>query len=147
MIHPDVVDVLLSQHDEIRRMCSAVQRATGDEKQELFKALELFVHVHEEGERRVVRTAVRNSGGIGDEVGRACALEEEGIGRAVAELHDRTVDHPDFDGLFAHLQQALADHNAHEERDEFPLLRRYVPVDRLHMMAGELHDVQLMTAR
>ena len=147
MINPDVIDVLLTQHDEIRRVFSAVGRATGNEKQELFKALELLVYVHEEGERRVVRTAVRNSGAAGDEVGRARTLEEETIGRMVAELHDRTVEHPDFDALFATLQQAVADHNAHEERDEFPLLRRYVPVDRLHMMAGELHDVQLMTSR
>ena len=147
MIHPDVVDVLLTQHAEIRQMCSAVRRATGNEKQEIFKTLERLVFVHEAGERQVVHSALRNSGTVGDQVGTACTLEEDSIDRLVAELHDRAVDDPDFDALFATLQRDLADHTAHEERDVFPLLRRYVPVDRLHMMAGELHDVQLMTAR
>jgi hypothetical protein len=146
MIYPDLIDVLLKQHDEIRRMCTAVQRAGGSDKQRLFEALERLVYVHEVGERHVARPAVRNSGPAGDEIGTACMLEEEGIERAVAELHDLTADHADFDDRFAVLRQALADHTAREERDEFPLLPRYVPVDRLHMMASELHDVQLMTA-
>lgn len=146
MIYPDLVDVLLSQHDEIRRMGSAVQRAGAGDRQRLFEAFERLVYVHELGERQVARPAVRNSGRTGDEVGIACTLEEENIHRVIAELHDLGVGHPDFDDRFAALQRALADHTSHEEQDEFPLLRRYVPVDRLHMMASELHDVQLMTA-
>ena len=49
-----------------------------------------------------------------------------------------------FDSKFAIVHQAIHDHTAHEERDEFPLLRRYVSIQRLHMMAGELHDVEAM---
>jgi hypothetical protein len=33
---------------------------------------------------------------------------------------------------------------AHEERTEFPRLRLYVPVQRLHAMANAAHDVQTM---
>jgi hypothetical protein len=33
---------------------------------------------------------------------------------------------------------------AHEESAEFPRLRRYVPVQRLHAMVSEAHDVQTM---
>jgi hypothetical protein len=38
----------------------------------------------------------------------------------------------------------LLDHGARQERDEFPLLRNYVPAQRLHMMTGAMHDVRIM---
>ncbi len=46
---------------------------------------------------------------------------------------------------FASLHRALLDHMAHEERVEFPQLRLYVPVQRLHAMASEAHDVLTRT--
>jgi hypothetical protein len=49
-----------------------------------------------------------------------------------------------FDSKVASVHQAIHVHSAHEERDEFPVLRRYVPIQRLQMMAGELHDVEVM---
>jgi hypothetical protein len=147
MINPDVIDVLLSQHVEIHRLCAKVQEAGGAERQQLFDALARLVHLHEVGERSVAHRAVRSSNKLGDEVGRACMLEERTIDLAIDELQGLGVEHADFDAGFASLRQAIADHAAREERDEFPLLRRYVPVDRLHMMAGELHDIQLMAAR
>jgi hypothetical protein len=52
--------------------------------------------------------------------------------------------HASFDSKFAMVHQAIHDHTAHEERDEFPILRRYVSTQRLHMMTGELHDVDVM---
>jgi hypothetical protein len=39
---------------------------------------------------------------------------------------------------------AILRHIEHEERDEFPVLRRYVGTQRRHMMVGELHDLQVM---
>ena len=145
MIYPDVIDVLLGQHVEIRRLCAQVQQA-GDDRRQLFDALARLVHSHEVGERTVAHRPVRNSNRFGDEVGRACMLEEETIDLTIGRLHRLGVEHADFEDGFASLRQAIAEHTAREERDEFPLLRRYVPVDRLHMMAGELHDIQLMAA-
>jgi hypothetical protein len=46
----------------------------------------------------------------------------------------------------AALSGALHEHAAHQERDEFPLLRRHVSAQRLHMMASALQDVRIMAA-
>lgn len=146
MINPDVIDVLLSQHVEIHRLCAKVEQVGRADRQPLFDALARLVHLHELGERAVAHRAVRSSSKVGDEVGRACVLQEQAIDRSIGELQGLGVEHADFDAGFASLRRAIADHAAREERDEFPLLRRYVPVDRLHMMAGELHDIQLMAA-
>ena len=70
--------------------------------------------------------------------------EEDRTARAMGELADRGVDDPTFIARFGAFCQEVLDHMAHEERDEFPLLRRYLPVQRLHTMAHDLRDVQTM---
>jgi hypothetical protein len=144
MISPDIVDVLLRDHARIRLLCIAVQHAEPSGKGRAFTALERLVTRHEFADQATVHPATRDCTPAGDPVGRACLAEEQGIRRDLAELHALGVDHPDFDSAFEALHQAILDHTEHEERDEFPLLRRYVPAQRLHMMVGQVHDVQVM---
>jgi hypothetical protein len=148
MRYSDVVDVLLEQHERMRHLCAAVDRAAGADKQRLFAELDELVNLHELGDRAVVHPAARASivpGG--NEVALACMVEEGNIERAIAELRFLGVGDASFDGKFATLWQAILDHLAHEERDEFPLLRQYVRAAHLHTMASELHDFQVMGVR
>jgi hypothetical protein len=141
---PDVVDVLIDQHDQMRRLSAAVPKASGADRDRLFTQLAQLIGRHELSDRRIVHPAARNSSPEGDRVGVACMVEEGNIERAVAGLLVLGTSNASFDDRFALLRDALVDHLAHEEQDEFPILRRYVPTDRLHMMAGELHDTQIM---
>jgi hypothetical protein len=145
-IHFDVIDLLLAQHDEIRRLCAGVERDRGATRERQFAELALLIHRHERGERAVVHPAVRNGTATGDVVGAARTLEGSAIERSLATLHDLGTGHPGFDSGFAALCRAIREHTTREEQDEFPILRVQVPVDRLHKMAGELHDVQVMDA-
>lgn len=147
MANADVIDVLVRQHDEIRRLGEGVRRSGADGKGRLFAEFGDLVRRHEFGDRQIVHPAVRNTGAPGDEMGVARTAEEGGIDRALGELAALGTGDPAFDGKFEALQLVLSDHNEHEERDEFPLLRRYLTASRLHMMAGELHDLQVMAAR
>ena len=147
MPSPDVVDVLARQHDEIRRLGDGVRHSDAAGKGRLFAEFGDLVDRHELADRQIVHPAVRNTGAPGDEMGVARTAEEGGIDRALGELRALGTGDPAFDGKFEALQQILSDHNEHEERDEFPLLRRYLTASRLHMMAGELHDLQVMAAR
>lgn len=144
MSSSDVIDVLLTQHQEIRLLCGAVDRADGPEKKRLFARLGRLVSLHELGERRIVHPAARDSSPDGDRVGVACLVEAGNIERALNELQVLADGDGAFDGLFTEWCRAIVEHAAHEERDEFPILRRYVPASRLHMMAGAVHDVQVM---
>jgi hypothetical protein len=147
MANPDVIDVLVRQHDEIRRLGDGVRRSGAADKSRLFAEFGDLVHRHELGDRQVVHPAVRDTGARGDEMRFARTAEEGGIDRALGELQSLGTGDPAFEPKFEALQILLSDHNEHEERDEFPLLRRYLTASRLHMMAGELHDVQVMAAR
>lgn len=140
----DIVDVLGAQHEQIRQLCAGIQRDGGAHKRRLFADLDRIVNLHELGDRRVVHPATRNATTAGGEIGLACMVEEGNIERGLADLKILGVDHEAFDRTFAVLHKAILEHNAHEERDEFPLIRLYVRAERLHTMASEMHDIQIM---
>lgn len=144
MIVPDVIHAVLHDHDQMRRLCTDLRQADGADKKRLFAELYQVVNVHELGDLAVVHPAARGNTANGDRTAVACMTEGANIARALAELHALGVEHATFDSKLAMVHQAIHDHTAHEERDEFPVLRRYVSIQRLHMMAGELHDVQVM---
>jgi hypothetical protein len=144
VIVPDVIHVLLQEHDQMRRLCTDLRQAGGADRKGLFAELYQVVNVHELGDLAVVHPAARGNTANGDRTAVACMTEGADIARALAELHALGVEHAAFDSKFGLVHQAIRDHIAHEERDEFPLLRRYVSIQRLHMMTGELHDVEVM---
>ena len=144
MISPDIVDVLHDEHEQIRRLCADVRGAERDRKSHPLAALQQAVHLHELGELAVAHPAARNSTPNGDTIALACQAEGAHLERSLAELSRLGVEHPGFDDKFAALSKALLDHAAHEEREEFPLLRRYVPAQRLHMMASAMQDIRIM---
>jgi hypothetical protein len=142
----DIVDVLLHQHQQLRQLCTEVHAATGHDKKWLFGDLAELMHTHERGEQAVVHPVTRDhTQRGGDLVAEACTAEEDRARWAILDLQDLGVDHPSFTAKFAAFHQAVLDHAAHEERDEFPRLRRYIATQRLHTMANELRNVQTMS--
>lgn len=144
VVSPDVVDVLRHEHEQIRRLCLDVRRAERDGRADALAALQQAVHLHQLGELTVAHPAIRNSGDNGDAVARACQIQGAQLERSLAELGRLDGGHPDFDDRFTALCSDLRDHASDQERDEFPLLRRYVPAQRLHMMASAMQDVRIM---
>jgi Hemerythrin HHE cation binding domain len=142
----DIVDVLIAQHQQLWQLCTHVQAATGEYRRRLFDDLTVLVHLHELGEQMVVHPVTRDhTQGRGDAVATACVAQEEQTGRAIAALDDLGVDHPSFPTRFGAFHQTLLDHIAHEERDEFPRLRQFVPTQKLHTMANEIRNVQALS--
>ena len=146
VISPDVVDVLRHEHERIGQLCTDVRGAGRDQKKRPLAALQQAVHLHQLGELKVAHPAARNSGPQGDTIALACQVAGQELELSLAELGRLGVGHPDFDAKFAALSGALLSHAALQERDEFPLLRRYVPPQRLHMMASAMEDVRIMAA-
>ncbi|MCM4081272.1 hemerythrin domain-containing protein [Paractinoplanes hotanensis] len=143
----DIVDFSSMQHDRIRRLCDEVDTAGRSGKQRLFNQLAELVSRHEFSDRKVIYPSVvdHTTGGAADAV--ACMVEAGNILRELSGLQRVAADDVTFDARFANLHRVLLNHMAHEERAEFPLLRLYVPAQRLHAMANEAHDVQTMRRR
>lgn len=144
VISPDIVDVLRHEHEQIRRLCIEVREAGHDGKERPLAALQQAVSLHQLGEVAVAHPAARDCGPSGDTAGLDCQVKGERLERSLIELGRLGVEHPDFDARFVALSDALLDHAADQERDEFPVLRRYVSTQRLHMMASAMQDVRIM---
>jgi Hemerythrin HHE cation binding domain len=142
----DVVDVLLQQHDQMRRLCADVARAGGADQRRLFAELERQVNVHERSEGRITHAATRGATPAGDAIGRARMTEEREIEWAIGELHTIGAGDATFGDRFAELRNALTEHMSREESDEFPYLRQFLSPAKLHRMAAEMHDLQVMSA-
>jgi hypothetical protein len=140
----DVVDLLREQHDEIRQRFAGVERSHGADRERRFAELSRAIYRHERGEQAVVHGAAQDATPAGDAIGAARRVEEGVIERSVADLADLGTGAPSFDRRFAELYRMVLAHMTREELDEFPILRRYVQVQRLHWMAGQLRDVQIM---
>jgi hemerythrin superfamily protein len=134
----DVVDLLLEQHDEIKSLFSALQRAQGPAKQELFQDLVRLLAVHESAEETVVHPVARRKLEAGEKVVEQRLEEEDRAKKELADLYDMGVDHPDFDRRLQAFGAEVIEHATKEEGEEFLRLRGAVDADTLRRMTGAL---------
>jgi hemerythrin superfamily protein len=140
----DVVDLLMTQHNEIKSLFSRLAAAQGTEKRELFEDLVRLLAVHESAEEEVVHPAARRSINNGDQVVDSRLHEEDEAKHALAELYKLGTDNPEFDGKLAMFRDAVLAHANREENDEFKYLRENIPAERLERMAGAVKAAEAM---
>jgi Hemerythrin HHE cation binding domain len=138
----DVVDVLLAQHEQVKQAFARVQASPMQDKEQSFAELVTLLHTHETGEQQVVHPVTGQSAPTGGQVAAGRVQEETEADRAIAELKALGVEHPEFDAKLETFHQAVLRHAAHEEQDEFPLLRQNNPTGQLQAMAEELRVAQ-----
>jgi hemerythrin superfamily protein len=117
----DVVAVLLRQHERIRELFAELRTEQGEHKQQVFDELRALLAAHETGEEMVVRPATRKT--VGDDVADARNHEEDEANHVLADLEKIDVSSAEFDQKIAEFEQAVLDHAAREEAEEFPGLR------------------------
>jgi hemerythrin superfamily protein len=139
----DVVELLLTQHNEIKSLFAEVRAAQGEQKQQAFQDLVRLLAVHESAEEQVVHPAARKD--AGDEEVDARLHEEDEAKHVLSDLYDLGVDAPDFDARFAEFERAVLSHATHEEQEEFPELRRNTDPDRLRRMAGAVRAAEAVS--
>ncbi|WP_433327751.1 hemerythrin domain-containing protein [Spirillospora sp. CA-294931] len=118
----NVVELLLAQHEEIRRLCSIVEKNSGQVRKEGFDRLRHLLAVHETAEEEIVHPYARRALGDGDKVVDARLEEENTAKRTLSELERLDLDSPQFQALFVQFHKDVEEHARHEEREEFPKL-------------------------
>jgi hemerythrin superfamily protein len=116
----DVVDLLLAQHQEIRRLFAETEGTGGQARAESFDRLRRLLAVHETAEEQVLHPEARRTLDDGDQVVDARLDEENQAKRMLEDLERVGPDAPNFLILLEQLKQAVLEHAEHEERDEFP---------------------------
>ncbi|MGP4022682.1 hemerythrin domain-containing protein [Actinomadura sp. 3N407] len=131
----NVVDLLLSQHEEIRNLASTVEKSSGETRRAAFDRLRELLAVHETAEEEVVhpfaRRAIDDGSHIVDE-----RLEEENEAKGVLSRLERLdPDSAEFQEMFSDFHKDLEAHASHEEREEFPRLRQEATDEQMRGMA------------
>ncbi|MEV8516842.1 DUF2795 domain-containing protein [Dactylosporangium sp. NPDC051484] len=130
----DVVDILLTRHSEIKQLFAQLATAQGAGKQEVFHTLVRRLAVHESAEELVVHPAARDIIADGDQIIDQLLHEESDAKRALSDLYDLGMDHPEFDRHLSVLGESVVAHAAQEERMEFTRLREQADADRLRRL-------------
>lgn len=131
----DVIDFLQRQHNEIRRLFDELAAATGDHRTDLFHHLVRLLAIHETAEEEVVHPEVSRLA-QGEPVVRARLGEEHRAKELLSTLTEIGPRSDGFDTLLTQLREDVLAHAAHEEREEFPLLRAEHTPERLRAMAA-----------
>lgn len=142
-LEQDVIELLLSQHNEIKALFAQVKSSTGEHKRDAFQQLVRLLAVHESAEEQVVHPAARHD--AGDQVVDARLHEEDEAKHVLSNLYDLGTDNPAFDGHFADFEKAVLAHATHEEHEEFPELRRNTDPGKLRRMAGAVRAAEAVS--
>jgi hemerythrin superfamily protein len=119
----DVIQFLLHQHQQVRRLLDDVLAATGDERQRSFDEVREMLARHETAEEMIVRPLTRKAP-AGDEVADRRMAEENEAKKVLADLEKMDVNTPQFTEKFTEFRTSVLAHADAEETQEFPLLRQ-----------------------
>ncbi|BBZ37975.1 hemerythrin domain-containing protein [Mycobacterium conspicuum] len=130
----DVVDFLVSQHQQIKGLFDQTLSASGKKREQSFIQLRQLLAVHETVEEEIVhpraKRKIANAGAVVDE-----RLHEEHEAKSVLKrLEKLEVDSDEFTRQLAELRGAVLDHAKHEEHDEFSKLGQELSSDELENM-------------
>lgn len=133
---PDVVDVLLGHHQQIKLLFGQLDQSTGEHKQQLFTDLVALLAVHESLEQLLVHPLAAEQVPDGDKIVDARLAEELDAKEALGRLYDLGVGNLTFDQELFTLRDAVAAHAAAEEEQEFAQLREVTDPQHLQRMAA-----------
>jgi hemerythrin superfamily protein len=124
----NVVDLLLRQHREIRKLFDRLEKATGKSRKNTFDKLRCLLAVHETAEEEIVHPLARQTIRNGERIINARLKEEKQAKELLQELEKHEPGSVEFDSLIGQLRKAVEAHAEHEEHVEFPeLVARCAP--------------------
>ena len=131
------------QHDQIRDLFDAVERATPDDRAEPFKQLVRLLAVHETAEEIVIYPAAAK-GEAGKEIVEERKAEEDAAKKTLADLEKLDPSSAEFGTLLAALRADVLAHAEAEEEEVFPLLTEVADTDDLKAMTAKLEAAEAL---
>ena len=131
----DVTKVITTQHQQVKKLLTAVAAGRGDALRTSFDELRRLIAVHETAEEEVVYPALRSSGADGQRVADARTAEEAEGTKLLATLEGLEPGSAEFTSVFEQFRAAVLKHAAAEEAEVLPLLRKAHKPDMLANMA------------
>lgn len=130
----DVVDFLVSQHQQIKTMFAQTLAASGEARENAFVELRRLLAVHETAEEEIVHPRAKRKISAGAAVVDKRLHEEHEAKAALQRLEKLDVDSEEFTRELTELRDAVTEHAEHEEHDEFAKLGEELSRDELDRM-------------
>ncbi|OBF14303.1 hemerythrin [Mycobacterium sp. ACS4054] len=130
----DVVDFLVSQHEQIKSLFATTLAATGKEREKAFVELRRLLAVHETAEEEIVHPRAKRKLADAADVVDERLHEEHEAKTVLQKLEKLDVDSAEFTSLLTQLRDAVIEHAEHEEHDEFAKLGQELSGEELERM-------------
>jgi len=141
---PDVLELLTAQHARMNRLSGRAAWSTGDQARMAFDDLALLIAVHEIAEEQMIHPLVRRLR-PDDHLADRLLDEESTISEALSDAV-RAATHGRLDERIGGLRDMVNAHSRREEHDEFPQLRRSVPVQERREMGRAVRAAEAAAA-
>jgi hemerythrin superfamily protein len=130
----DVVDFLVSQHQQIKSLFAQTLSASGKDRERSFVRLRQLLAVHETAEEEIVHPRAKRKIADGAAVVEQRLHEEHEAKEVLKKLEKLDVDSDEFTRRLTELRDAVLAHAEHEEHDEFTKLGQ-------ELSSGELENM------
>lgn len=130
----DVVDFLVSQHQQIKSLFAQTLSASGTAREKAFVELRRLLAVHETAEEEIVHPRAKRKISNGAAVVGERLHEEHEAKTLLQKLEKLDVDSEEFTRELTALRDAVIAHAEHEERDEFARLGEELSDQELERM-------------
>ena len=138
----DVVELLQTQHDQVRELLHVIDRAADSERAQPFEALVRQLKAHEAAEESVVYPALRTLGTEAMAVADRRVAEEMEAEKVIAGLEKMDPASTEFTEGFAKFRGAVEKHASAEESEVFPLLTEKMGDDARRELGSNVLQVE-----
>jgi hemerythrin superfamily protein len=118
----NALDLLKQQHDEVKALFKKIQRAEGDEKEELFDQIADALAMHSAIEEQHFYPATKND--RTEELLHEAVEEHLSVKRIIADMLEMEPSDPQFDAKCKVLEEQVEHHVEEEEGELFPKVRK-----------------------
>ena len=127
-----IIDALRHDHEEVRKLFTRLEAATGKQRRELFQRLVAEIVRHEVAEEEILRPVSKHDAGAA--IANARIKEESQAEELLKDMEKLDPDSAEFDSKLAKLRREVERHAEAEETKEFPRVAKKETHERLEQM-------------
>jgi hemerythrin superfamily protein len=142
----DVTAVIAPQHERVKALLESVRQARGDRRAEAFHTLRLTLALHETAEEQAIHPQALRQLDLYDRPASDRIAEEQTTAQTIRALELLDVDSDQFNFSFADLAASVLKHDAAEETDEWPAVRKISEITVINGMVEQMQAVPELVA-
>ena len=135
----DAIELLESQHEEVKELFEKCEKASGEAKRQLFEKIADALAVHAAIEEKHFYPATKSA--RTEELLQEAVEEHLSVKRIIADLLEMDPAEAQFDAKITVLQEQVEHHVEEEEGDLFPKVRKMVDKEALFDLGVVMEDM------